>query len=133
GCVVEGIQPQRGFGNACARLGENLANGDISVGTGGGQQVGAHRKPRELNLLEALLEVSDDVADVLDADGQANRCLGDASVAQVLLGGLRVRGGGRVDDQGAYVTDVSEVGVQLQGVDELPRSLAWIGVAGSQV
>src|SRR5699024_3479325 len=42
-------------------------------------------------------------------------------------------GGRRVDDQGAYVTDVSEVGVQLQGVDELPCSLARVGVAGRQV
>ena len=48
---------------------------------------------------EACLEVSDDVVDVLGADGQADGVLVDLLLGQLLIGQLAVSGGSRMDDQ----------------------------------
>ena len=47
-----------------------------------------------------------------------------------------MRGGGGVDHQGTHVAHVGEVGVQLQGIDELPCQLAGgiaVGIVDLQV
>ena len=72
--------------------------------------------------------------DILDADGQADRALGDAGALQTFLVRLGVRGGRRVDNEGADVADVGEVGVEIEGVDKRPCLLACGGgIGGGEV
>src|SRR5690606_31275661 len=67
---------------------------------------------------EARFEVGEDVVEVLEADGETHEPGGDAR-GELLLGGqLRVRGRCRVDDEAAHVTDVGDVAVEGEGVDE---------------
>ena len=61
---------------------------------------------------------------MLDAHGQTDGGLGDAGSSKRRLVGLGVRGGCWVYGQGAGVTDISEVGVELEGVDKRPGFLA---------
>ena len=59
---------------------------------------------------DGLVEVGEDVADVLGADGEANHLGRDAGVGLLLDGELRVGGGGGMDDEGFGVADVGDMG-----------------------
>jgi len=73
----------------------------------------------DLRLGKGLVEVGEDVVDVLDADGEADKFGADAT-GELLLGGeLRMGRGGRVNRQRLGVTKVGNVGEQLERVDEL--------------
>src|SRR6478735_1710322 len=74
---------------------------------------------RSLGGGETLLEVGEDVVDVLDAHGEPHEPRGDTGSDAVLLGSLRVRRRGRVDHERTHVTDVRDVAVQGEGLDEL--------------
>src|SRR3954463_14805563 len=75
-----------------------------------------------LNLLgglQGLGEVVDDVARILEADGEADQFLADAGGFQRGFIQLAVRCAGRMDDQGLRVADIGKVRGKLQRVDEL--------------
>ncbi len=67
---------------------------------------------------EGLIEVPDDVLRVLQADGDADQVGAHAGGDELFLGELAMRRGGRVDDQGAGIADVGEMGRELQVLDE---------------
>ena len=68
---------------------------------------------------EACLEVSDDVVDMLGADGQTDGVLIDLLLGQLRISQLAVGSGGRVDDEALDVGHVCQQGEDLQVVDEL--------------
>src|SRR5215204_7653073 len=68
---------------------------------------------------EGLVEIVDDVLNILDADGQPHNPRQDAGVDELLLGELRVRRRGGVDDERLRVADVGEVAREVYRLDEL--------------
>ena len=60
-----------------------------------------HPPPRicESERPQRPVELGGDVVDVLEADGEADELRQDAAPAQILVGELRVRGRGRLDDE----------------------------------
>ena len=66
-----------------------------------------------LHLLERLLQVGEDVADVLDAHREPHEVRADPGAHELLVGQLGVRGRSRVDDERLRVADVREVAEQL--------------------
>ena len=69
--------------------------------------------------LNGLVEIGDDVANVLDADRQADEFGRDAGCGLLLYGELLVGGGGRMNDEGLGVADVGNERKKFEGVDEL--------------
>src|ERR1700759_1565693 len=59
-------------------------------------------------LVQGLVDVGDDVVDVLDADGGADRLRPDTGLHQLLVGQLAVGGGGRMDGQGLGVSQIEQ-------------------------
>ncbi len=73
----------------------------------------------DLCLGKGLVEVGEDVVDMLNADGEADKFWADTT-GELLLGGeLRMGRGGRVNRQRLGVTKVGNVGEQLERVDKL--------------
>ena len=70
---------------------------------------------------DGLRKVGDDVVDVLQAHGHADKVRRDASCGLVGLGQLLVRGRGGVDHQRLGVADVGQVRCQLDRIDKLFR------------
>ena len=74
-----------------------------------------------------MVEVGEDVVDTFDAYGEPDQARRHAG-GELLLGGqLRVRRRRRMDHQRSHVTDIGDVAVQLQRIDE---SLACLDAAG---
>ena len=69
--------------------------------------------------LERLLQICDDIVDVLGADGQADGVGLNAHIQQLLLGQLRMGGGGGMDHQRLHICHIGQQGEDLQMVDEL--------------
>ena len=70
-------------------------------------------------LRKGLVEIGQDVVDVLDADGEADEFWFDAA-GELLLGGkLGVGRGGWVNGEGFGVSEIGDVGEELESVDEL--------------
>ena len=78
----------------------------------------SRRRSLSLGGREAGLQVGQDVVDVLDADGQPDQPRGDTGGQLLGRRELGVGGRRRVDDQRAHVTDVRQVGEQLQRIGE---------------
>ena len=55
---------------------------------------------------------------MLCADGQADRALVDSLIGKLRFRQLRMRCGGRVDDQGFYISHVGKQGENLQRINE---------------
>ena len=68
--------------------------------------------------IETGLQVSDDIINMLRADGQADGVLLDILLRQFLRGQLRMGGGVGVDDQALYIRHVGQQGEELQIVNE---------------
>jgi hypothetical protein len=66
---------------------------------------------------DGLVEVGEDVADVFNADAEADQLGSDAGAGLLLCGKLLVGGGGGMDDQGFCVADVGYEGEEFQRVD----------------
>src|SRR5690606_16152538 len=88
---------------------------------GGGRLGDRGRRP------QALLDVGEDVVDVLETDGQAHEARAHAGAGEGRLVELGVGRRGRVDDERADVTDVRDVRVELQRVDEGDARLVAAG------
>lgn len=59
---------------------------------------------------------------MLSADGETDGTAGNAHISQFLVGQLRMRGGGRMNNQGLYVSNVGQQGENLKVINE-PKSL----------
>ena len=68
--------------------------------------------------IETGLQVSDDIINMLRADGEADGALLDILLRQFLRGQLRMGGGVGVDDQALYIRHVGQQGEELQIVNE---------------
>ena len=77
-----------------------------------------------LGLGDGLIEVGDDVIHVLDADGEADEVLRQVGILELLGGKLRVRGRGRMDNQGLCVADIGQMRKELDVVHDVETSLA---------
>lgn len=65
-----------------------------------------------------LVEISLDVIDEFNADGEADKVLGHAAGRLLLVRQLLVRRRGRVNDERLRVADVGQVGGQLEAVNK---------------
>src|ERR1700761_2315008 len=80
---------------------------------------------------QSLVDVVDDVVDVLDADGQADRLRPDAGLHQLLVGQLAVGGGGRMDGEGFGVAQIEQPLDELERIEEgQSRLVAPLGPDG---
>ena len=77
---------------------------------------------------KGLLKVGNDVVNVLGTDGNADEILSDTRGELLLVGELLVGGGPGVDGKGLGVTDVGEVGDELEAVDNLGAGSAGAGL-----
>ena len=68
--------------------------------------------------IETGLQVSDDIINMLRADGEADGALLDILLRQLLWGQLRMGGGVGVDDQALHIRHVGQQGEELQIVNE---------------
>ena len=73
--------------------------------------------------LESLIEVFDEVEIILFTDGQTDGTVEYYMLRCLLIGELRVRGTLRMDDERLHVSDIGEVGEDLQMIDEIPSCL----------
>ena len=64
--------------------------------------------------LDGLIEIGEDIANVLDADGEADQLGRDAGAGLLLDGELLVRGGGGMDDERLGVADVGQQREELR-------------------
>jgi hypothetical protein len=67
--------------------------------------------------LDGLIEVRKDIADILNAHGEADQFRGDAGGGLLFSGKLLVGSGGGVNDQGFGVADVGQKREKLKAVD----------------
>jgi hypothetical protein len=75
-----------------------------------------------LRNLQRLVDIGNDIVHVLDADGKANEVGRHSTGDLLLLAQLLVGRGSRMNDQRLGVTDIGQVGQQLDVVDKLlPR------------
>ena len=71
-----------------------------------------------LHSIETVFQIGNDVVNVFGADGKADGVLMDARRIKLLVGELRVGGGGGMDDERFYIRDVGEQREDFQTVDE---------------
>ena len=79
----------------------------------------SRRGARPLAVGDGLIEIGEDVADILDADGESDQLGGHAGAGLLLDGKLLVRGGRGMDDQRLGIADIGQQRKQLERVDEL--------------
>src|SRR5689334_15676148 len=72
-----------------------------------------------LRSLNSLGKVPDQIVEIFDADGETDEVLRDSGGELLLVGELLVGGRGRVDDQALGVSEIGQMGEDLDGVDEL--------------
>ena len=72
-----------------------------------------------LHSRKALFQISDDIVDMLCADGQADGVGVNTLIRQFFGGELAVGGGGRVDDKTLHIGNIGKERENLKGVDKL--------------
>ena len=72
-----------------------------------------------LDSSKALFQISNNIIDMLSADGQADGVGLNALIQQLLGAQLAVSGSRRMDDQALHISHVGQQGEDFQVIDEL--------------